>query len=68
MAFHRIPTTENQIQAPPRRIPGHYKQEIVHQIHDMLQQGIIAESYSPWMPPAVFSRKKSGDIRLCVDY
>ena len=33
----------------------------------MLQQGIIEESCSPWMAPAVFVRKKSGDIRLCVD-
>ena len=68
MAFHHIPTTDNPIRVPPRRIPGHYKKEIEHQIHDMLQQGIIEESCSPWMAPAVFVRKKSGDIRLCVDY
>ena len=68
MAFHHIPTTNNPIRVPPRRIPGHYKKEIEHQIHDMLQQGIIEESCSPWMAPAVFVRKKSGDIRLCVDY
>ena len=34
----------------------------------MLDQGIIEESCSPWLAPAVFVRKKSGDIRLCVDY
>ena len=33
----------------------------------MLEQGIIEESSSPWMAPAVFVRK-SGDLRLCVDY
>ena len=68
MAFHHIPITDNPIPVPPRRIPGHYKKEIEHQIHDMLQQGIIEESCSPWMAPTVFVRKKSGDIRLCVDY
>ena len=26
------------------------------------------ESNSPWMAPAVFVRKKSGEIRSCVDY
>ena len=34
----------------------------------MLDEGIIEESSSPWMAPAVFIRKKNGDIRLCVDY
>ena len=30
----------------------------------MLEQDIIEESSSPWMAPAVFVRKKSGDLRL----
>ena len=34
----------------------------------MLNQGIITESSSPWMAPAVFVPKKSGEIRICVDY
>ena len=29
---------------------------------------MIEESSSPWMSPAVFVWKKSGEIRLCVDY
>ena len=68
LAYHHIPTTGNPVRVPPRRIPGHYKQEVERQICDMLHQGIIEESCSPWMAPAVFIRKKSGDICLCVDY
>jgi len=34
----------------------------------MLDLGVIEESSSPWMAPAVFVKKKSGEIRLCVDY
>ena len=68
LAFHHIPTTGNPTRVPPRRIPGHFKQEVEQQIHEMLQRGIIEESCSPWLAPAVFVRKKSGDIRLCVDY
>ena len=34
----------------------------------MLDNHIIEESTSPWMAPAVFVKKKTGEIRLCVDY
>ena len=34
----------------------------------MLAQGIIEESTSPWMATAVFEKKKSSELRLCVDY
>ena len=53
LAYHHIPTTGNPVRVPPRRIPGHYKQEVEQQIHDMLDQGIIEESCSPWLAPAV---------------
>jgi len=66
LAYHHTPTTGNPVRAP-QRIPGHYKQE-VEQIRDMLDQGIIEEGCNPWLAPTVFVRKKSGDIRLCVDY
>ena len=34
----------------------------------MLEQGIIEESSSPWMAPAVFVPKKTGELHLCIDY
>jgi len=34
----------------------------------MLEQGIIEESSSLWMAPAVIVPKKSGKIQLCIDY
>ena len=67
-ALHYIPTKGSPIRVPPRRIPAHYREEVERQIQDMLSLGIIEESSSPWMAPAVFARKKSGEIRLCVDY
>ena len=65
---HFIPTTGNPIKVPPRRVPVNYHSEVQQQINTMLQQGIIEPSSSPWMAPAVFVRKKNGEIRLCVDY
>ena len=67
-AHHFIPTTGNPVKVPPRRILAHYREEVEQQINAMLEQGIIEESSSPWMAPAVFVREKSGDLRLCVDY
>ena len=67
-AYHYIPTTGPPVKIPPRRIPAHYRDEIEQQLHNMLKLGIIEESSSPWMAPAVFVPKKSGEIRMCIDY
>ena len=42
---------------PPRRVPAHYQGEVECQINEMLEQGIITQSSSPWMAPAVFVPK-----------
>ena len=68
MAYHHIPTQGSPVHVPPRRIPAHYRETVEKQIHHMLEQGIIEESCNPWMAPAVFVPKKSGEIRLCIDY
>ena len=65
LAHHHIPTSGNPVHVPPRRVPAHFKEEVECQIQQMLQRGIIEESTSPWMSPAVFVRKESGDICLC---
>lgn len=37
-------------------------------VDEMLDQGIIQHSNSPYASPAVLVRKKDGTWRLCVDY
>ncbi|KHJ41621.1 zinc knuckle [Trichuris suis] len=69
MAYHVIPTGKNPpVRVPPRRLPAHFRQEVEKQLEVMLENGIIQLSSSPWLAPAVFTRKKSGEIRFCVDY
>ena len=68
MAYHHIPTQGSSVRVPPRRIPAHYRETAEKQIHHMLEQGIIEESCSPWMAPAVFVPKKSGEKCLYIDY
>ena len=67
-AQHFIHTTGSPVRVPPRRIPVHYREEVETQIQQMLDQGIIEESSSPWMAPAVFVKKKSGELQICIDY
>jgi len=53
---------------PPRQVPAHYRSEVERQIKQILDQGVIIESSSPWMAPAVFIPKKSGELGTCIDY
>ena len=68
VAFHNIPTKGSATRVPPRRVPAHFHNEVERQIDHMLKQGVIEESSGPWMAPAVFIPKKSGELRICIDY
>ncbi|KFD53378.1 hypothetical protein M513_05859 [Trichuris suis] len=69
VTYHVIPTGDNPpVKVPPRRLPVHFRSQVEQQLQTMLQHGIIRPSSSPWLAPAVFTKKKSGEIRLCVDY
>ena len=68
VAEHFIPTTGTPVKVPPRQIPANYRSEVESQIQMMLEEGVIEECSSPWMAPAEFVQKKTGDIRICVDY
>jgi hypothetical protein len=67
---HYIHTTGSpvRVRVPPWRVPVHYRDEVEAQLQQMLEQGVTEESSSPWMAPAVFVKKKSGELRICVDY
>ena len=55
------------IKQRPYRTSRLCKQEIVRQVDDMLQKGIIRESVSPWSSPVDLVKKKNGSLRFCVD-
>ena len=42
--------------------------EIQKQVDDLLERGVIEESYSPWASPIVMVKKKDNTYRFCVDY
>ncbi|PAA55822.1 hypothetical protein BOX15_Mlig019225g1 [Macrostomum lignano] len=66
---HEI-NTENArpIKIPPRRLPPHLQPEVDRQVNELLEKGQIEEAQSPWCFPLVCVKKKSGEMRMCVDY
>ena len=69
ISCHKISTGDSRPSLiPARRVPVHYQQQVDQQLKTMLEQGIIKESNSPWVAPAVYVTKKDGSVRICVDY
>ena len=66
---HKIDTGNH----PPIRLRSYrtspaYREEIDEQINDMLDNGVISPSVSPWAAPVVLVKKSDGTMRFCVDY
>ena len=66
---HTIDVQGNHpIRLRPYRPPFKQKEEIEKQIQDMLASNIIRPSKSPWAAPVVLVKKKSGEMRFCINY
>jgi len=66
---HTIDVGEQRpIKQAPRRASLHSRVIIDEAVKDMLKQGVIEPSTSPWASPVVLVRKKDGSHRFCVDY
>ncbi|KAK7916332.1 hypothetical protein WMY93_012093 [Mugilogobius chulae] len=66
---HQIPTGT----APPSReryrpVPPSLYSELQTLLRNMLENGVVRESSSPWAAPIVLVKKKDGSWRFCVDY
>ena len=66
---HSINTGDHHpIRQPGRRTPFAVRRTIEDLTEDMLQQGVIQHSHSPWASPVVLVKKRDGSVRFCVDY
>ena len=66
---HRIDTGEHPpVKQAPRRVPFALREKVCQLVREMLEQGVIKPSSSPWASPIVLVTKKDGSTRFCVDY
>jgi hypothetical protein len=66
---HTIPLiNDTPIKLRPYRIPFKLQEEGDNHIQQMLTNGIIRPSTSPWSAPVVLVKKKDGKSRFCVDF
>ena len=66
---HSIDTGDHRpIHQHPRRIPFALRSQVDEMVQDMLDQGVIQPTSSPWASPIVLVKKKDGSMRFCVDY
>ncbi|XP_037779697.1 uncharacterized protein LOC119576182 [Penaeus monodon] len=66
---HRIPTADSDpIRTRQWRLPESARATIRDECDEMLREGVISPSTSPWLSPVVLVKKKDGGIRFCVDY
>ena len=42
--------------------------ELKNQLSQLLEQGFIKPSVSPWGAPILFQKKKDGTFCLCIDF
>ena len=60
-------------EGPPVRLPFRRQNPLVRaqeqsQVKEMLRDGVIRSSISPWASPVVMVKKKGGSMRFCVDF
>ena len=66
---HSINTGDHYpIRQPLRRTPFALRSKVDEMVQEMLEQGVVVPSKSPWASPVVLVRKKDGGVRFCVDY
>jgi transposase InsO family protein len=66
--FIRVLDSQPPVQQQKRRIPDKQEEQIMQEVDEMVNKGVIEASSSPWAANIVVVNKKDGTKRYCVDY
>ena len=53
---------------PPYRVSLPQQEEIMAQVNELVEKGMVKPSSSPFCSPVLLVQKKDGSYRMCVDY
>ena len=53
---------------PPYRVSLPQQEEIMAQVNELVEKGMVQPSSSPFCSPVLLVQKKDGSYRMCVDY
>ena len=53
---------------PPYRVSYAQQEEILTQVNELLEKGLVKPSSSPFCSPILLVQKKDGSYRMCIDY
>ena len=66
---HHIRTKDDvPIKVPYRRVPPQHWDELRQYLRQWIDEGVLRESSSGYAAPIVLCRKKTGELRMCVDF
>ena len=68
LRMHITLTDQTPVQKTYISVPKPLHQEVKEYLQDLINRGWVTKSKSPYSSPIVCVRKKSGELRLCVDY
>ena len=53
---------------PPYRVSYAQQEEILTQVNELVEKGLVRPSSSPFCSPVFLVQKKDGSYRMCIDY
>ncbi|MCO5601487.1 hypothetical protein L7F22_055608 [Adiantum nelumboides] len=53
---------------PPYRVSAAQQKEIMSQVGELLEKGLIQPNSSPFCPPVLLVQKKDGSWHMCIEY
>lgn len=61
-------TTDVPFHCSPRRLSYYERDEVQNMVNQLMSEGVIRPSNSPYASAIVLVKKKNGELRMCVDY